>query len=248
MSEPAGTRPSEGAAGAPERQRPEAPPPEKPAKAKAPDEGPDPDAWMVTFSDLLNLLMTFFVLIFATQDPVKEKLQEAFGQQSGVFGLFRRSFLEEVTAVPRVEVSQDRLQVLLDEVGAPDIEVTQEERGLVVTLPTDAYFEPGSTRLDQRALGRIAVLSQYLRYSSHQIRVEGHTDNREYQTYPSGWELSLARAHSVLDALRARGIPEGRLSLVGYGPSRPRFDNSSRVGRARNRRVEIVITGRFESP
>lgn len=227
-----------------------APPPEPAPKAKKADEGPDPDAWMVTFSDLLTLLMTFFVLIFASQDPVKEKLQEAFGQQTGVFGLFRQSFVEDITAVPRVEVSQERLQALLDEIGATDIDVTQDERGIVVTLPTDAYFEPGSARLTQRAVTRVAALSRYLQFTEHRIRVEGHTDNREVSsaTYPSGWELSLARARSVLDVLVSRQIDPIRLGLSGFGPSRPRYDNTSRVGRARNRRVEIVVMGRFESP
>jgi len=226
------------------------PPAEKPPKPKAADGGPDPDAWMVTFSDLLNLLMVFFVLIFASQDPVKEKLQEAFGQSAGVFGLFRRSFIENVTAVPRVEISQERLQALLEEAGATDIDVEQEERGLVVTLPSDAYFEPGSARLTERARARVAALAQYLRFTTHQIRVEGHTDDREYSsaTYVSGYELSLARAHSALLELRRQQIPDGRLGLVGYGPSRPRHSNVSREGRARNRRVEIVIQGLLDNP
>jgi chemotaxis protein MotB len=226
------------------------PPPPEPEEKGGGADGPDPDAWMVTFSDLLTLLMTFFVLIFASQDPVKEKLQEAFGQQTGVFGLFRRSFVEDVTAIPRTEISQERLQALLDEVGATDVDVEQEERGIVVTLPSDAYFDPGSARLTQRAVARVTALTQYLQYSDHRIRVEGHTDNREVSspTYPSSWELSLARAHSVLDVFLSRQIAPDRMSLVGYGPSQPRHDNISRVGRARNRRVEIVITGRIESP
>lgn len=249
MTEPAPETPQERPEGVGDAgiDRPQGPvePRERPPKPKAPDEGPDPDAWMVTFSDLLTLLMTFFVLIFASADPVKEKLQEAFGQTSGVFGLFRRSFVEDITAVPRVEISQERLQVLLDELGASDIEVSQDERGLVVTLPSDAYFEPGSARLTEQARTRVGVLSEFLRFSRHDIRVEGHTDNREVSsaTYPSSWELSLGRAHSVLLILRGRGVPDTRLSLVGYGPSRPRFDNGSRLGRARNRRVEIVIVG-----
>ena len=226
------------------------PPEEAAPKPKAPDEGPDPDAWIVTFSDLLTLLMTFFVLMFASADPVKEKIHQAFGQTSGVFGLYRRSFLEDVTAVPRRSINQDRLQVFLDDIGAVDIDVTRDERGLVVTLPTDAYFRPGSARIDEKARKRVAALAGYLQYSRHKIRVEGHTDNREYSSanYPTAWELSLARAHTMLLELVDKGIPEDRVSVTGYGPSHPRFDNFSRLGRARNRRVEIVILGGLESP
>jgi chemotaxis protein MotB len=209
--------------------------------------GFDPDAWMVTFSDLLTLLMTFFVLIFASQDPVPpEKLQEAFGQTSGVFGLFRTGFLDKIVAVSRRDISQDLVQVFLNEIGALDIEVEQQARGLVITLPTDTYFDPGSARLNERARNRIDQLADFLIATQHRIRVEGHTDDRErvQPPYPSVWELSVARAHRVLERLVRHGIREDRLALVGYGPTRPRFENVSRVGRSRNRRVEIVILNR----
>ena len=96
----------------------------------------------------------------------------------------------------------------------------------------------------------MVALAKYLRFSDHNIRVVGHTDNREYSsvTYPSAWELSLARAQTILVNLTRQGVPESRMSLVGYGPARPRFDNISRLGRARNRRVEIVILNGSENP
>jgi chemotaxis protein MotB len=202
---------------------------------------------MVTFSDLLTLLMTFFVLMFASQDPVPpETLQQAFGQSVGVFGLFRMGFLETLTAVPRRDLSQDLLQVFLDESGALDIEVRQEERGLVITLPTDAYFAPGSTALNPRAVRRIDRLSEFLRDSRHFIRVEGFTDDQEQgpPPYSDPWALSIARADRVLERLVHNGVEARRLSLVGYGPLRPRASNLSRLGRERNRRVEIVILNR----
>ncbi len=211
----------------------------------------DPDAWMVTFSDLLTLLMTFFVLIFASQDPVPpEKLQEAFGQDAGVFGMFRTSFLQRIAAVPRRDISQDLVQVFLDEIGANDVQVEQEERGLVITLPTDTFFAPGSTRLNARAVNRIGQLAALLKVTAHDIRVEGHTDNREPvgRPYRSHWELSLARANRVLERLIRLDVDEERLSLVGYGPSHPKFTNRSRLGRSRNRRVEIVIVNRARLP
>ena len=225
----------------------EPPPPRKPKEKppKAVDEL-DPDAWMVTFSDLLTLLMTFFVLIFASADPVEKAVQEAFGQRSGVFGLYRHNVMEQVLIVPRQDLSEDRLQVFLDEVGALDIEVEQEEQGLVVTLPTDAYFLPNSAQLNGRAVRRIGELADFLRATAHQIRVEGHTDDLETgaPSIRSNWELSLARGGAVLQQLLKSEIRANRLSLVGYGAVRPRFDNVSREGRQRNRRVEIVILNR----
>ena len=213
--------------------------------------GLDQTAWMVTFSDLLTLLMTFFILPFAAADPVPpKKLQEAFGQTVGVFGNFRTGILEKIRVTPRQDISQDLVQVFLTEIGALEIEVRQDERGLVMVLPTDTFFRPGSVTLNRKARSRIDQLAAFLKDTGHRIRVEGHSDNRER---PRGrgldrWRLSLARANRVLERLVIRKIPEARLSLVGYGPAKPRFKNLTRKGRAGNRRVELVILNRRKNP
>lgn len=209
--------------------------------------GPDPEAWMVTFSDLLTLLMTFFVLIFASSDPMPpDRVQEVFGQSPGVFGLFRSSFLERINVVTRRDISEDLLQVFLDEIGALEVEVEQTERGLIVTLPSDTYFEPGGAELNEQARERLDRLAEFLVDTRHNIRVEGHTDDREQPQppYEDRYDLSLARAHAAQERLLAAGVAARRLALMGYGPSRPRFNNVSRLGRAQNRRVDIVILNR----
>jgi chemotaxis protein MotB len=222
-------------------------PPPKRERAKGGGSSLDPTAWMVTFSDLLTLLMTFFILLFAAADPVPpKKLQEAFGQTTGVFGAFRRGFLEKIMVTPRQDISQDLVQVFLTEIGALDIEVLQDERGLVMVLPTDTFFRPGGVTLNRKARRRIDQLAAFLKDTGHRIRVEGHSDNRERPKgrVRSRWQLSLARANRVLERLVVRSIPEARLSLVGYGPAKPRFKNLTRKGRAGNRRVELVIVKR----
>ncbi|MBI3991833.1 MAG: OmpA family protein [Candidatus Lambdaproteobacteria bacterium] len=231
------------------RKKPPPEPPEPEAKPKE-DQGVDPDAWMVTFSDLLNLLMTFFVVIFASQDPAEQVLKEAFGQSVGVFGLFRLSFLEKVVVAPRADLSQDRIQVFLDEIGSTEVNVRQEQRGLVITLPADAYFASNQAELTPKAIKRIDQLGAYLKFTRHTIRVEGHTDNEEQgrPRFPTAYELSLARARAVLGELAKAQVPEARMSVAGYGPARPKFTNLSRAGRERNRRVEIIILNRGEFP
>ncbi len=228
---------------------PPAEPRERPPKGGG-DDGPDPDAWMITFSDLLTLLMTFFVLIFASQDPVDEKLREAFGQSTGVFGLFRLSLFQDITVTPRQDVSQDRVQVFLDEIGATDIDVKQEDQGLVITLPSDTFFPPGRAELNDRARKRIGDLAKYLRFTQHHIRLEGHTDNQETGApgFTNPYDLSLARADAVLLQLQRNQVTPARMSLTAYGPVRPRYTNLSRAGRSRNRRVDIVILNRGGPP
>ena len=198
-------------------------PPLKREKAKGGSGGQlDQTAWMVTFSDLLTLLMTFFILLFAAADPVPpKKLQEAFGQTVGVFGDFRTGILERIMVTPRQDISQDLVQVFLTEIGASEIEVRQDERGLVMVLPTDTFFPPGGVTLNRKARSRIDQLAAFLKDTRQRIRVEGHSDNRERPKGrdPDRWRLSLARANSVLERLVVRSIPETRLSLVGYGPA-----------------------------
>ena len=225
--------------------------PPKRERAKSGGGGLDQTAWMVTFSDLLTLLMTFFILLFAAADPVPpKKLQEAFGQTVGVFGNFRTGILEKIRVTPRQDISQDLVQVFLTEIGASEIEVRQDERGLVMVLPTDTFFRPGGVTLNRKARRRIDQLAAFLKDTRHPIRVEGHSDNRERPKggVPDRYRLSLARANSVLERLVVRRIPEARLSLVGYGPEKPRFKNLTRKGRAGNRRVELVIVNRGKNP
>ena len=130
------------------------------------------------------------------------------------------------------------------------MDVSQEEQGLVITIPSQALFAPSAARLTEQARKRLAQVSEVLRFTRHDIRVVGHSDDRESAGGASadGWGLSLARAHAVLQELIANRITESRMSLNGFGPSRPRFDNRSAAGRARNRRVEIVILNRAETP
>ncbi|MDH5752273.1 MAG: flagellar motor protein MotB [Deltaproteobacteria bacterium] len=220
--------------------------PPEPERSKSGGSQLDPDAWMVTFSDLLTLLMTFFVLIFASQDPVPDStIAEAFGASTGVFGQSRSSFLEVIGVVRKKDISEDMVQVFLNESGSIDIEVKQTEQGLLITLPTDTYFKPGSAALSDKSLSRLNKLAVFLKDSKHGIWVEGHSDNLERP--PAGMDsygLSLKRATTVLELLLRHGVDDYRLGIAGYGPIKPRFDNVSRLGRARNRRVDIVILNR----
>ncbi|MDH4224860.1 MAG: flagellar motor protein MotB [Deltaproteobacteria bacterium] len=224
------------------------PPPEKPPRADG--DGPDPDAWMVTFSDLLTLLMTFFVLIFASQSPQKEKLSEISTPREGPFGAFRSSITKELAFVPNRQISQDNIQVLLNEIGASDVTVTQDKQGMVIGLPSETTFEPGSDKITPLGLKHVLKLGEMLRESTHDIRVEGHTDPFEADpsVFKDPWFLSLARAQTVQKLLFSKGVPPDRTSIIGFGPSHPRFDNTTSMGRTRNRRVEIKIMRQDEAP
>lgn len=138
---------------------------------------------------------------------------------------------------------EEKLEV---ELGEGKVRVTEDERGVVVSLAEAGFFGPGSAVVESKALPTIDRIAGIVRALPDNLRVEGHTDNIPIRTaqFPSNWELSTARATTVLQYLIANsGIPPQRLSAVGYGEYRPVSDNSAPAGRAANRRVDLVILG-----
>jgi flagellar motor protein MotB len=122
----------------------------------------------------------------------------------------------------------------------------QTERGLIVSLSEAGFFAAGEAVIAPEAEAVVGTLAESLQTSDVQVRVEGHTDSTPISNarYPSNWELSTARAASVLIRLTERGIRPERLSAAGYGGFQPVADNSTAEGRAQNRRVDVVILNR----
>lgn len=121
--------------------------------------------------------------------------------------------------------------------------VTFNQRWVEVNLDSKILFESASANLHQEVLRALSSMSQVLRVVPNEISVEGHTDNIPISTreYPSNWELSSARAASVVHFMARQGLDPGRLSAVGMGEHRPLADNSTPEGRATNRRVRLLI-------
>ena len=129
------------------------------------------------------------------------------------------------------------------------IRTSVDERGLVIRLLTDrVLFDTGEARLKPAAVPLVTTIARLLAGGgvANPVRVEGNTDDVPIATpeFPSNWELSTARADAVLQVLLAHGVSPGRLSVAGYGAERPLASNASAAGRARNRRVELVVLRR----
>jgi chemotaxis protein MotB len=125
--------------------------------------------------------------------------------------------------------------------GSVAVEVNRE--GILISMYGNFLFDPGKASLNDDALVALDKIAALLLGSSNAIRVEGHTDNiaPDSVLYPSNWELSSARATSVVRHLIKDGIDPARLQAVGYGETRPLNANRTREDRARNRRVDIQI-------
>ncbi|WP_077529874.1 OmpA/MotB family protein [Vreelandella utahensis] len=124
-----------------------------------------------------------------------------------------------------------------------DIEISRSDEGLRLRISSGLLFESGRAELSQKGLDTLAELVPTLQRSSHPIVVTGHTDDVPITTdrYPSNWELSSARAAQVVRFFQKEGITPERMSAVGKAHTQPRTSNESAEGRARNRRVELLL-------
>ncbi len=135
---------------------------------------------------------------------------------------------------------QDNLAPLVDK---KLIKITRDKLWVKVEMNNRILFASGSARVSERGYPILEELAEVVRNLPNNIDVEGHTDNRPIRTsiYPSNWELSAARAASVVHLFTRNGVDPKRLSAIGYGQYRPIADNATVQGRRSNRRVVMVI-------
>jgi len=160
----------------------------------------------------------------------------------------RNISLNEERSLQRSEERLERIAVRIEEALKPLIDqnlVKMDRRSLwiEVEIKADILFSSGDARPRSEAEGTIVQLADILREAPNTLRVEGYTDDRPISTafFPSNWELSAARAASVVHVFASRGVDEQRMSIVGYGEQHPRASNETEEGRNANRRVVLVI-------
>lgn len=221
--------------------------------------------WMVSWSDMTTLLLTFFIVMlsFAEIDGkdfymVLSSFRGSLGMLSGGSSL-SMGRLEEmgqtVMSLPSTKEGkalaqqlQKAVSIFKPEIKSRKVRVTEDERGLVITLSGDAFFDPGSAVLKDEIRPVLKKVSMILREVDNFVRIEGHTDAnpvtlaRAERGYASNWELSAARGVNVLRYIsEEEKVDAERLSAVAFGEHRPLDENNTPEGRAFNRRVDIVI-------
>jgi chemotaxis protein MotB len=147
------------------------------------------------------------------------------------------------------DLSEQFASALADLIASEDVNITKGEDWLELEIKSRVLFESGDARLERAAVPVIGEVADILQSSANPIQVEGFTDNNPINTprFPSNWELSAARAASVVHLLDRYGIQPDRMSAIGYGEYKPIADNSTEAGRQKNRRVVLVILGRNNS-
>lgn len=147
------------------------------------------------------------------------------------------------------DISQQLSSALADLITNEDVSIKQTEDWLEVEINSNFLFASGDARLAREAVPVIGQIADVLAPVANPLQVEGFTDDQPINTprFPSNWELSAARAASVVNLLDRFGIEPGRMSAIGYGEFKPIADNETELGRQKNRRVVLVILGSQES-
>ncbi|MCR5290095.1 MAG: flagellar motor protein MotB [Treponema sp.] len=235
-------------------------------KSKEPEK--PSSAWQGTYGDMITLMLCFFVMLYNPSETDVSQLQQmaaamqqevttpadtpaaVAGNGGGIAGLGN-----SVSALPSLErgmflgpTRRKAVSLFAPDVHTNRITITSDERGLVITLVADSFFEEGSAELNindtRDTLLRLASFFDSEEMHDRRFRIEGHTDSTpvpDDSVFPSNWELSAARAANVLHYLADFGVDENQFSIAGYADTRPQFDNSTEEQRAYNRRVDIII-------
>lgn len=222
------------------------------------------DRWLVSYADFVTLLFAFFVVLFASSTVDQAKMESfAANFQSYVrhtdknAGEGNGAADQPVPTIPpppdvpvaltmaELKPAIEQLeQDLMPEIQQGKIDLSLQPRGLVMSLREAGFFGSGEAELRSEALVILTKVAQALTRIPGQIRLEGHTDNTPINTskYPSNWQLSTARAITLLRLLRDKyHVPADRLAVAGYGEYSPLSPNDTPANRAKNRRVDVVI-------
>lgn len=215
---------------------------------------------MTTYSDLVTLLLTFFVLLLsmANMDPVKftkaaSSLQDAFGiHKQPAHTEFAITVLPSQPITPYTPVQQMTIQKVYDKVKSQidslrlnnDVGVLKkDDESIVLRINDSVLFERGQARLAPESYAVLRNVADIVRPLPMDMRIEGHTDDIQFGESQFGnWDLSVSRAVSVLRFYTQSDLmPLDRMSSVGYGKSRPVVANTDEPSRAKNRRVDFVL-------
>lgn len=223
--------------------------------AEEEDDEPTAPFWLTTYSDMVTLLLTFFVMIVAMSEIKKDRLMEALSFFTGRTSVFENAqpipvypgdSQEEEERVNRAE----QVEVFVEEIkqmGLEDkVEVNFKDATMHVVITDSVMFSSGSTRLENTAQRVLSLVTGVLTEAKQTVTVIGHTDNQPINTFqfPSNWELSASRAASVVRYMLTQDIPlsPDNFQAVGKGEFEPVASNRTASGRSRNRRIELLIS------
>jgi chemotaxis protein MotB len=225
-----------------------------------------PSTALNTYADMVTLMLCFFTIMFNPDDTTQAQMQQIaesmrVGGLGGLAGGLTLSAGQNaelgntIMALPSMERGRNlgtalrrATSVFSPEIRTNKIKVTHDERGLVVTLAADAFFNPASARINIEATRDILLrLGTFLvsdELQGRKFRIEGHTDAVDVDPegpWEDNWQLSTERSRAILRYLAAIGVDERRFQIAGFADTMPVSTNETPEGRANNRRVDVII-------
>ena len=232
------------------------------------DEVDNHERWLVSYADFMTLLFAFFVVMYALSSINEGKyriLSSAMGSAFNHAASTPASLaaVSALTIPPPIAVIQnpprdgekqkqrermrnvarDIQAVMAPLIAQGKVRVLETSRGVTIEINDSILFSPGQAQLQPALVKALQAIAEVLAATDFPVTIEGHTDNVPIRTvqYPSNWELSAVRATTVLRLFADSGVSAGRLTAIGYADTRPVESNDLVEGRARNRRVSILI-------
>ncbi len=237
------------------------------------------ERWLVSYADFITLLFAFFVVMYAISSVnegkyrvLSDALTNAFKNTTGQSGGQPIAVIQGSPPIPprpiaradklpdaRKAVQREKMQTVADDimnalqplVAQGKVRLLETSRGVTIEINDSILFPLGQAKLQPASISAMLAIATVLAQSDFPITIEGHTDNVPISTpqFPSNWELSAMRATTVLRLFNDGGVGAERLTAIGYGDTRPVETNTTAEGRARNRRVSILIdSNRPEEP
>lgn len=203
------------------------------------DEIEDEHGWLMTFGDLMSLLLVMFVFIVAFASFEPERYSASQSPQPA-------PETTEPAPAPPVPAAEPPAEAELDpafELLGNDVQVSIQKGQINLQIPDSILFPAGAAELSADGVPVLDRIAELLKRSPYAISIEGHTDNIPIRTprFPSNWELSASRAAAVLRYLIERGVEPTRMRAIGYADTRPIAPNDTPESRAKNRRVTLVL-------
>ncbi|BDW11788.1 flagellar motor protein MotD [Polynucleobacter sp. SHI8] len=230
------------------------------------DEDDDANRWLLPYADFITLLLAVFVVMYSVSNVEESKFKSLSESLSIALNVKNtesknnnfisdktNSMIEQIhTRESQISEINTTLQNDLAPLIAQNkIKIIKVRDGISIVINDSFLFKSGQAQIDPSFEKDLLQISDILKKYPNQIQVEGHTDNNRINTgmYPSNWELSSARASSVVRAFISYGVQESQLTAIGYAANQPIESNNSEEGRYRNRRVAIkILAGIKESP
>jgi chemotaxis protein MotB len=246
------------------------------SRRKHEEEHENHERWLVSYADFITLLFAFFVVMYSVSQlnegkyrVLSDSLLQAFKPSTPPKGSITpdepRSTMPPISPIAQLasrrdeaqrraraermrSLAQQVMQALSPLVQGGQVRVTQSQRGIAVEINASLLFKSAQAALEPDSQKALIAVAQVLGASDNAIEIEGHTDRDPISTpqFPSNWELSGARASSVVRLFIDNGVAAPRLVAIGYADTRPVDSNDSMDGRSRNRRVTVLI--RPETP